>query len=40
MTIDDGVRLIEATTKLFGVLVWPAILLFVLIRFGPSLRDL
>lgn len=39
MTIDDGVRLLDATTKLFGVLVWPAVLLFVLIRFGPALRE-
>ncbi|HXY98527.1 MAG TPA: response regulator [Stellaceae bacterium] len=40
MTIDDGVRLFEAATKLFGVLVWPSVLVFVLIRFGPALREL
>jgi hypothetical protein len=40
MTIDDGVRLLEAATKLFGVFVWPAVLVFVLVRFGPALRDL
>jgi CheY-like chemotaxis protein len=39
MTIDDGVRLLEAATKLFGVLVWPAVLVFVLVRFGPALRE-
>jgi CheY-like chemotaxis protein len=39
MTIDDGVRILEASTKFFGVLVWPAVLVFVLVRFGPSLRD-
>ena len=39
MTIDDGVRLLEAATKLFGVLAWPAVLVFVLVRFGPALRE-
>jgi CheY-like chemotaxis protein len=39
VTIDDGVRLLEAAAKLFGVLVWPAVLVFVLVRFAPALRD-
>ena len=39
MTIDDGVKLLDAVTKLFGVLVWPAVLLFVLARFSPALRE-
>lgn len=39
MTIDDAIKIIEAVTKLISVLVWPSILLFVLIRFAPSLRD-
>jgi CheY-like chemotaxis protein len=39
MTIDTAIKLVEAVTKLLGVLVWPAVLVFVLIRFGPSLRD-
>jgi CheY-like chemotaxis protein len=39
MTIDNGIKLIDAITKFLGVLVWPAVLVFVLIRFGSSLRD-
>lgn len=39
MTIDDTVKLLDAATKLLGVLAWPALLVFVLLRFGPSLRD-
>jgi len=39
MTIDDVIRLLEATTKLFGVLIWPAVLIFVLGRFAPALRE-
>ena len=39
MTIDDGVKLLDAVTKLLRVLVWPTVLLFVLVRFGPALRE-
>jgi CheY-like chemotaxis protein len=39
MTIDDAVKLLEGLTKLLAVLVWPAILAFVLIRFRASLAD-
>jgi len=39
MNIDQFIRLLDATTKLVGVLAWPLILLFVLVRFGPSLRE-
>jgi CheY-like chemotaxis protein len=39
MTIDETVKIIDATTKLLSVLAWPALLLFVLIRFGPAFRD-
>jgi CheY-like chemotaxis protein len=39
MTIDDFVKLLDAVTKLVNVLAWPALLLFVLFRFGPSLRE-
>ncbi len=39
MNIDNTVKLIEAITKLLGVLLWPAVALFVLIRFGAALRD-
>lgn len=39
MTTDEIVRLIDSITKLMGVLAWPALLLFVLIRFGPAVRE-
>ena len=39
MNVDSTVKLIDAVTKLLGVLLWPAIALFVLIRFGAALRD-
>jgi CheY-like chemotaxis protein len=39
MNIDELVKLIEALTKLLGVLVWPVLLAVVLVRFGPALKD-
>jgi hypothetical protein len=39
MTIDNAVKLLDAITKLLGVLLWPAVALFVLIRFGSALRE-
>lgn len=39
MTADQAVALLKATAELLGVLVWPAVAVFVLVRFGPSLRD-
>ncbi len=39
MSIDDLVKLIDALTKLLGALVWPALLAYVLVRFGPSLKE-
>lgn len=39
MTIDNAVKLLDAITKLLGVLLWPAVVLFVLIRFGSALRE-
>jgi len=39
VTTDEIVRLIDSITKLMGVLAWPALLLFVLIRFGPAVRE-
>lgn len=39
MTIDNAIKLLDATTKLLSVLVWPAVLVFVLIRFGSALRE-
>lgn len=37
--IDSAVKLIEALTKLLGALAWPVLTLFVLVRFGPALRE-
>ena len=39
MSIDDIVRIADAMTRLLGVLLWPALLLFALIRFGPVLKE-
>lgn len=39
MTVDEVVKVVEASTKFLGILMWPGILLFVLIRFGPALHD-
>jgi CheY-like chemotaxis protein len=39
MSVDDIVKLLDAIAKLLNVLVWPAVLLFILIRFGRDLRD-
>lgn len=39
MSVDDIVKLLDAVAKLLNVLVWPALLLFILIRFGRDLRD-
>jgi len=39
MTVDDLVKLIDAATKLVAALAWPVLVGFVLIRFGPALKD-
>ena len=39
MTLDEFIKLLEALVKLLSVVIWPALLFFVLVRFGPSLRD-
>ena len=39
MTIDEFVQILDALSKLAGALAWPALLLFVLVRFGPALKD-
>lgn len=38
MTVEGLAKLIDATAKLFGVLVWPILLGYILVRFGPELR--
>ncbi|MCY7276286.1 MAG: response regulator [Phormidesmis sp. CAN_BIN44] len=39
MSVDDIVKLIDAITKLLSVLVYPAVFLYFLIRFGQDLRE-
>lgn len=39
MTIDDFVKLLDSATRFVTALSWPALLAFVLIRFGPALRN-
>jgi CheY-like chemotaxis protein len=39
MSIDESVKLIEALTKLLATLTWPLLVLFVLVRFGPAIRE-
>jgi len=39
VTVDEVVKLLDAITKLISVLIYPAILLFILIRFGSVLRE-
>jgi hypothetical protein len=39
MTIDDFVKVLDAVTRFIGAVAPPALVLYVLIRFGPSLRE-
>lgn len=39
MSIDDLVKLIDSLTRLLGALVWPVVLAYTLVRFGPSLKE-
>ena len=39
MTVDEVTRLITAITGVLGVVVWPALILFLAIRFRTSLAD-
>jgi hypothetical protein len=39
MNIDNAVKLIDAVTKLLGVMLWPAVVIFMLVRFGAAFRD-
>ena len=40
MTSDQVIRLISAVAQLFGVFVWPAVLLFVVVQFRAPLTEL
>jgi CheY-like chemotaxis protein len=39
VSVDNIVKLLDAIANLLKVLVWPAVFLFILIRFGGELRD-
>ncbi len=39
MTSDRTIDLLDAVTKLLSALVWPGVVVFALIRFGPFLRE-
>ena len=39
MSVDEFVKIADSTTKLLEVLVWPAIIGFVLLRFGTDFRE-
>jgi CheY-like chemotaxis protein len=39
MTAEQVVALIKVIAELLGVLAWPAVAVFVLVRFAPGLRD-
>jgi CheY-like chemotaxis protein len=39
VNIEEFVKVTEALAKLLGVLVWPGLLMFVVLRFGSSLKD-
>ena len=39
MDTESAARLLDATTKLLGVMVWPAVVTFILVRFGPKISD-
>jgi CheY-like chemotaxis protein len=39
MTVEQLVALVKVIAELLAVLVWPAVALFVLVRFGPALRE-
>lgn len=39
MTAEQIAALLQATADLVGVLVWPVIVLFMLIQFGPGLQE-
>jgi CheY-like chemotaxis protein len=40
LTTDQAIRLIGAIAQLFGVIVWPAVLFFVIVRFRVPITEL
>jgi CheY-like chemotaxis protein len=39
MTAEQSISLITAIVELIGVIIWPAVVVFVLLRFGQTFRD-
>lgn len=39
MTVDDFVKLLDAATRFITALAWPMLVGFVLVRFGPALKN-
>jgi hypothetical protein len=39
MDLDSAAKLLEATAKLVGVVIWPAAIGYILIRFGSNIGD-
>ena len=39
MDADSTAKLLDAATKLLGALVWPAVIGYVILRFGPKIGD-
>ncbi len=39
MSVDEAVKIIDSVTKLVAALAWPTLVGFVLVRFGPSLKE-
>jgi CheY-like chemotaxis protein len=39
MSFDNALKLLDGLTKLFNVLIWPGVLVFILIRFGSALNE-
>ena len=40
MSVDEIAKILEAITKLLGVIIWPALLALILLRFGNELGEL
>jgi CheY-like chemotaxis protein len=39
VTVDEVTKLLDSVSKLLGTLAWPVLVGFVLVRFGPALKD-
>lgn len=40
MSVDPIVKVLDAIARLLDVLIWPAVLLFIVVRFGRDIREL